>query len=119
MEKYPQNYYDAQGNIVPKKSAYVNISSPNTGALVAADATGKRIAVFYLEVRADVDATTIAKSGTTVIDATEFVAANGGSNRGNPDNQTPLFTTKGGEALNITTTGSGNVSVRCIWAAIT
>lgn len=118
MEKYPQNYYDAQGNIIPKKFAYLNISSPSTGALVAADSGGKRIAVFYLEVRADVDATTIAKSGTTVIDATEYIAAKGGSNRGNPDNQTPIFTTKGGEALNITATGAGNVSVRCTYAII-
>lgn len=119
MEKFPRLYYHPTGGlIVKKRSAYVNVSSPATSAVVAAQASPQRVGVFYVETRADVDATVIFKSGTTVIDATEYVAAQGGSNRGQPDSQTPLFVTNAAEALNVTTTGSGNVSVRVIWAPI-
>ena len=119
MEKFPRNYYHPTGGlIVRKRTAYVNVSSPATSTVVAAQTSPMRVGVFYVEVRADVDATVIFKSGTNVIDATEYVAAQGGSNRGSPDSQTPLFVTNSAEALNATTTGTGNVSVRVIWAPI-
>jgi hypothetical protein len=119
MEKFPRIYYHPHGDYQTlKRIAYVNVSSPATSAVVAAPSSPMCVGVFAIEIRADVDATVIFKSGTTVIDATEYVAAQGGSNRGNADNQTPLLVCAPGEALNATCTGSGNVAIRVIWAPI-
>lgn len=120
MERYPQNYHHYMGGlIIQKQRTFKTVTSPDTDeVIVAADATGKRIAVFYAEVRADADAVVTFNSASTAIDAPEYVAANGGSNRGSPDNQTPLFITAPGEALTVTATGTASVSVRVIWAPI-
>ena len=119
MERYPQNYYHYMGGlIIQKQRAFETVNSPDTAEEIVAAVTGKRIAVFYAEIRADADAVTTFNSNTTAIDAPEYVAANGGSNRGSPDNQTPLFVTETGQALTITSTGTASVSVRVIWAPI-
>jgi hypothetical protein len=119
MERYPQNYYHYMGGlIIQKQRAFETITSPDTAEEVVAAVTGKKIAVFYVELRADADATVTFNSASTAIDAPEYVAASGGSNRGNPDNQTPLFITKASEALTVTSTGTASVSVRVIWAPI-
>lgn len=119
MERYPQNYYHYMGGlIIQKQRAFETITSPDTAEEIVAAVSGKRIAVFYAEVRADADAVTTFNSASTAIDAPEYVAGKGGSNRGSPDNQTPLFITKESEALTITSTGTASVSVRVIWAPI-
>lgn len=126
MERYAQNYYHYMGGlIIQKQRAFKTITSPDTDEeIVPADATGKRIAVFYVEERGSADAVTTFNSYnstgpvSTPIDAPEYVAANGGSNRGSPDNQTPLFITAPGQALTATSTGTASVSVRVIWAPI-
>lgn len=119
MERYPQNYYHYMGGlIIQKQRAFETVTSPDTDEEIVAAVAGKRIAVFYVEIRADADATATFGSASTAIDAPEYIAASGGSNRGNPDNQTPLFLTKPGEALTLTTLGTASVSVRVIWAPI-
>lgn len=106
------------GLIIQKQRAFETVTSPDTAEEIVAAVTGKRIAVFYAEIRADADAIATYNSASTAIDAPEYVAANGGSNRGSPDNQTPLFATNAGEALTITTLGTASISVRVIWAPI-
>lgn len=125
MERYAQNYYHYMGGIfVAKQRAFETVTSPDTAKEIVAAVPGKRIAVFYAEVRADADAVTTFNSYnstgpvSTPIDAPEYVAAKGGSNRGSPDNQTPLLITAPGEALTVTSTGTASVSVRVIWAPI-
>jgi hypothetical protein len=119
MERYPQLYYHYMGGtFVAKQRAFESITSPDTDEELVAAVTGKRIGVFYVEIRASADAVVTFNSASTAIDAPEYVAANGGSNRGNPDNQTPLFITNFGEALTVTSTGTASVSVRVIWAPI-
>lgn len=119
MERYPQNYYHYIGGlIIQKQRAFETVTSPDTAEEVVAAVTGKRIAVFYVELRADAAATVTFNSASTAIDSPEYVAASGGSNRGSPDNQTPLFITNSGEALTVTSTGTASVSVRVIWAPI-
>lgn len=116
---FPERYYNPRGgDAYPKIRTFVNVSSPDTEELVAAPSGTFRIAVFSVEIRSDVDATVIFKSGTTAISATEYVAASGGSNMGNPDNQMALFKTTAGAALNVTTTGTGNVAVSITYAII-
>lgn len=120
MVIFPERYYNPRlGDAFPKERKFANISSPDTEELVVAPASGTwRIAVFSVEIRSDVDATVIFKSGTTAISATEYVAASGGSNMGSPDNQMALFKTTAGGSLNVTTTGTGNVSVSVTYAII-
>jgi hypothetical protein len=119
MERYPQNYYHYMGGIIiQKQRAFETITSPDTAEELVAAVASKRIAVFYAEIRASADAVVTFNSASTAIDAPEYAAANGGSNRGNPDNQTPLFVTEVGEALTVTSTGTASVSVRVIWAPI-
>jgi hypothetical protein len=119
MERYPQNYYHYMGGlIIQKQRAFETVTSPDTAEEIVAAVTGKRIAVFYAEIRADADAVVTFNSASTAIDAPEYAAASGGSNRGSPDNQTPLFITQPGEALTVTSTGTASVSIRVIWAPI-
>jgi hypothetical protein len=119
MERYPQNYYHYLGGVIrQKKRAFETVSSPDTAEEIVAAVAGQRIGVFYAEVRADADAVVTFNSATTAIDAPEYVAASGGSNRGSPDNQTPLFVTEPGQALTVTATGTASVSIRVIWAEI-
>lgn len=116
---FPERYYNPRGgDAYPKIRTFVNVASPDTEELVAAPSGTFRIAVFSVEIRSDADATVIFKSGTTAISATEYVAASGGSNMGNPDNQMALFKTTAGAALNVTTTGTGNVAVSITYAII-
>lgn len=116
---FPERYYNPRGgDPYPKKRTFVNVSSPDTEELVAAPSGTFLIAVFSAEIRSDVDATVVFKSGTTAIHGTEYVAASGGSNMGNPDNQMALFKTTAGQALNVTTTGTGNISVSITYAII-
>jgi hypothetical protein len=119
MNLFPERYYNPRGgDAVAKARTFVEVASPDTETLVAAPSGTVRIAVFSVEIRSDVDATVVFKSGTTAISATEYVAASGGSNMGSPDNQMALFKATAGEALNVTTTGTGNVSVSITYAII-
>lgn len=119
MQIFPERYYNPRGgDAVTKRRAFANVSSPATTELAASPGGTLCLAVFSIEIRSDVDASVIFKSGTTAISATEYIAAQGGSNTGSPDNQMPLFKTTPGEALNVTTTGTGNVSVSITYAPI-
>lgn len=116
---FPERYYNPRsGDAYTKVRTFVEVASPDTEELVAAPSGTWRIAVFSVEIRSDVDATVVFKSGATAISATEYVAASGGSNMGSPDNQMALFKATAGEALNVTTTGAGNVSVSITYAII-
>ena len=116
---FPERYYNPRGgDAYPKIRTFAEVASPDTVELVAAPTGTFRIAVFSVEIRSDVDATVVFESGATAISATEYIAASGGSNSGNPDNQMALFKTTAGAALNVTTAGTGNVSVTITYAII-
>lgn len=96
----------------PKLTAFGRTALSSVGT-VADARPGEYIAVFAYRCSAPV-ATTITPGSkpnlgsATAADLTTYIAAEGGASWGDPEGQMPMFRTKNGEAL-VVTTGSGGL----------